>query len=232
MAAAPRPAPTGQASRMLTIGAVRKLLLGQFPDISISKIRYLESQGLLNPSRTRSGYRLFNEADIERLRSVLELQRDEYLPLRVIREELASPTGSERRRRNLTLREAEPEIDLPELCRRAQLTPELAGELEEQGLLHPRVEDGERVYSESDAEIAHVCARIAAHGIDARHLRAFRHASDRVSGLVEQITAPALHSRNSERRRAALADIETLLVQAEELLRLLVWRDIHDLVTG
>ena len=132
MAAAPRPAPIGQVSRMLTIGSARKLLLAEFPDISISKIRYLESQGLLTPSRTRSGYRLFNEADIERLRRVLELQRDEYLPLRVIREELAFPTGSERRRRSLTLRDADPEIDLSELCRRAQLTAELAGELEEQ----------------------------------------------------------------------------------------------------
>jgi DNA-binding transcriptional MerR regulator len=232
MAAAPHSAPAGQASRMHTIGAVRKLLQGEFPDISISKIRYLESQGLLTPSRTRSGYRLFNEADIERLRGVLELQRDEFLPLRVIREELASPTGSERRRRSLTLREPEPVLALSELCRRSQLTPELVDELEEQGLLHPRVEAGERVYTESDAGIAHVCARIAAHGVDARHLRAFRHASDRVSGLVEQITAPALHSRNSERRRAALADTETLLAQAEELVRLLVWRDIHDLVAG
>jgi DNA-binding transcriptional MerR regulator len=216
---------------MLTIGSARRLLLVEFPGISISKIRYLENQGLLTPSRTRSGYRLFNEADLERLRTILQLQRDEYLPLRVIREELASPTGGERRRRGLTLRRDESELDLSELCRRAQLSAELVHELEEHGLLRPRVEAGEHRYAESEADIAHVCSRIAAHGIDARHLRALRHAADRIGGLLEQITAPALRSRNSERRHAALGDLETLLAQAEELVHLLVWRDLHELVS-
>ena len=216
---------------MLTIGAVRKLLQEEFPDISISKIRYLESRGLLAPSRTRSGYRLFDEADLERLRRVLSLQRDEFLPLRVIREELVSPSGGERRRRSLGVRSSEPELDLLELCRRAQISPELVAELEEQGLLRPRLEGGEPSYTESDAEIAQVCAGMVAHGIDARHLRAFRHASDRISGLLGQIIAPALRSRNSERRRAALADTEALLAQAEELVRLIVWRDLHEQVS-
>lgn len=231
MPATPGSAPAGKASRMLTIGAVRNLLAADFPEISISKIRYLESQGLLRPSRTRSGYRLFAEADVERLHRILELQRDEFLPLRVIREELASSRTSERRRRSLARSDREAEIDLSELCRRSQLTEGLVRELEEQGLLRPTLVAGERFYGESESEIAHVCARIVAHGVEARHLRSIKHASERVSGLVEQITAPALHAHNPERRRAALADIEALTAQMEALARLLVWRDLHDLVT-
>src|SRR3712207_8489037 len=94
--------------RPLTIGAVRSRLADEFPDISISKIRYLEDQGLLTPRRTQGGYRLFGEDDVERLRTILRLQRDEFLPLRVIRQALASPGASqERRRRPLGLVDAE-----------------------------------------------------------------------------------------------------------------------------
>lgn len=231
MSATRRSAPNETRARLLTIGAVRGKLLADFPDISISKIRYLENQGLIAPSRTPAGYRLYTEADVERLRSILRLQREEYLPLRVIREEISSPTGGERRRRSLVSRGEGSEVDLAELCQRAQLTPELARALEECGLLAPRLEGGERRYSEIDIEIAHVCARVAAHGIDARHLRVFRLASDRIGGLLEQISAPALRSRNSERRRAALAELETLVAQAQELASLLIWRDMKGLVS-
>src|SRR6266545_1836376 len=99
-------------SRPLTIGAVCRRLQAEFPDISISKIRYLEDQGLLQPKRTRGGYRLFSEEDVERLETILRLQRDEFLPLRVIRQELASPAGKERRRRRAGLSAPEQEIDL------------------------------------------------------------------------------------------------------------------------
>src|SRR5215218_1162705 len=106
-------------SRPLTIGAVCRHLKPDFPDISISKIRYLEDQGLLNPKRTQGGYRLFSEDDVERLQTILRLQRDEFLPLRVIRQELAQPTQRDRRRRPAGLGESEEEIDLGELCERA-----------------------------------------------------------------------------------------------------------------
>ena len=90
---------TAERSRLLTIGAVCSRLQAEFPDISISKIRYLEDQGLLAPRRTQSGYRLFSEDDVERLETILRLQRDEFLPLRVIRQELASPSGAGKERR-------------------------------------------------------------------------------------------------------------------------------------
>src|SRR5438132_13090158 len=111
---------TASKRRLLTIGTVCGMLKQEFPDISISKIRYLEDQGLLAPRRTQGGYRLFGEDDVERLETILRLQRDEFLPLRVIREELAAGAGRERKRkRSAGVPEAEQELDLEELCERA-----------------------------------------------------------------------------------------------------------------
>ena len=128
--------------KALTIGAVCKVLGQEFDDISISKIRYLEDQGLLTPKRTRGGYRLFSEDDVERLETILRLQRDEFLPLRVIRQELASGAGTRKRSRPAGLGDREPELDLGELCARASIDQSLARALEEYGLLTPRLEGG------------------------------------------------------------------------------------------
>jgi DNA-binding transcriptional MerR regulator len=219
---------TSPAPGLHTIGAVCERLRDDFPDISISKIRYLEDQGLLQPSRTRGGYRLFAEADVERLITILRLQRDEFLPLRVIREELRAPTADRAKRRAAGLRGHEEEIDMQELCDRAGISSEFARQLEDFSLLAPRVEGGDRLYSESDADIALACAKIARHGIDARHLRAFRTAAGRQSALLEQVVAPALRSRNLERRAAALEDLEGLAVVAQELAQLLLMRDLRE----
>src|SRR6188508_1736265 len=122
-------------ARLLTIGTVCRMLKDEFPDISISKIRYLEDQGLLAPRRTQGGYRLFGEEDVERLETILRLQRDEFLPLRVIRQELASPTTKERRRRRKAgLAEPEVLLDAETLAERADVRPEQVRELEEFGL--------------------------------------------------------------------------------------------------
>lgn len=219
---------TSPTERLHTIGAVCERLRDEFPDISISKIRYLEDQGLLQPSRTRGGYRLFSETDVERLVMILRLQRDEFLPLRVIKEELRAPTADRVKRRAAGLRGQEEEIDMAELCERAGISAEFARQLEDFSLLAPRVEAGDRLYRESEADIALACARIARHGIDARHLRAFRTAAGRQSALLEQIVAPALRSRNAERRSAALEDLETLAGVAQELAQLLLTRDLKE----
>jgi DNA-binding transcriptional MerR regulator len=216
--------------RLHTIGAVCARLQPEFPDISISKIRYLEDQGLLTPKRTRGGYRLFSEEDVERLETILRLQRDEFLPLRVIRQELAAGGGAERkRRRAATLGEFESELDLQDLCERAGIDAALARALEEFGLLVPRVEGGERLYRESDAEIAAACGRLAQFGIDARHLRTFRNSAGREAGLLEQLVAPALRSRNPERRKSGLDDLQSLAEASQELSRLLFWRELRAL---
>jgi DNA-binding transcriptional MerR regulator len=221
------------ARRLLTIGTVCRRLKQEFPDISISKIRYLEDQGLLAPRRTQGGYRLFSEEDVERLQTILRLQRDEFLPLRVIRQELSSPSGKERKRkRAVGLADAEEELDLTELCERAGITPELARELEDFGLLAPRTDGGDKAYGETDAEIALACAKLSRFGIAPRHLRTFRTAADREASLVEQLVAPALRSRNPERRRAGLEDLQELAELAQELSTRLFWRDLRDLAAS
>ncbi|HZT54236.1 MAG TPA: MerR family transcriptional regulator [Gaiellaceae bacterium] len=204
-------------------------LKDEFPDVSISKIRYLEEQGLVSPRRTRGGYRLFSEADVDRLETVLRLQRDEFLPLRVIREELAAGARPGRRRRGV-VGAGEEELELEELCARAGITSERARELEDYGLLEPRAAGGRRVYPESDVEIAAACEALGRFGIGARNLRAFRIAADRESGLLEAVLGPALRSRNPERQRAALADLQRLAQSAQQLAELLLRRNVRRLV--
>ena len=215
--------------RLHTIGAVCARLQPEFPDISISKIRYLEDQGLLTPKRTRGGYRLFSEDDVERLETILRLQRDEFLPLRVIRQELASGAGAARKRRTAALGEHEEQLDLGELCERAGIDQALARALEEYGLLSPRLEGGERLYREGDADIAAACGRLAQFGIDARHLRTFKNSAGREASLLEQLVAPALRSRNPERRKAGLDDLQALAEASQELSQLLFWRELRQL---
>jgi DNA-binding transcriptional MerR regulator len=218
---------------MLRIGEVVNRLSDEFPDISISKIRFLEDEGLLNPQRTRGGYRLFSEEDLERLTTILRLQRDEFLPLRVIRDELSAPGVSERKRRRPSgLSERVREIDLDELCRRAGVTPDFARELESFGLLAASGSGGDKRYPETDADVAAVCAQLTRYGIDARHLRTFRTATDRESALLEQLVAPALRSRNAERRGAGLQDLQSLAELAQELTALLLWRDVRDVANA
>ncbi|HSO01807.1 MAG TPA: MerR family transcriptional regulator, partial [Gaiellaceae bacterium] len=213
----------------LTIGAVCDLLRADFPSISISKIRYLEDQKLVSPQRTPGGYRLYSPLEVERLRTILRLQRDEFLPLRVIRQELASGagTGERKRRRPAAFGEHEGELDLAELCERARIDAPLARALEEYGLLTPRVEGGQRLYRDGDADIAAACGRLAQFGIDARHLRTFRNSAGREAGLLEQLVAPALRSRNPDRRKAGLDDLQALAEASQELSQLLFWRELR-----
>ena len=220
--------PTTAQPRLHTIGAVCEQLREEFADISISKIRYLEDQGLLRPRRTRGGYRLFSEGDVERLETILRLQRDEFLPLRVIRDALEASGPGRSRKRAPALRDLGGEIDLAELCNRAGITADFARRLEEYDLVRPRIEAGERIYRESDVEIAAACGRLARHGLDARHLRAFRTAAGRQSALLEQLVATGLRSRDLERRRAALDDLETLAGVATELAQHLLVRDLRE----
>ena len=221
-----------ERERLLTIGTVCTRLQSEFPDISISKIRYLEDQGLLAPRRTQSGYRLFSEDDVARLETILRLQRDEFLPLRVIRQELASPSGAgkeRRRRRAVGLADPDDELDLGELCERAAITHELARELEEYGLLHSRRSGSDKLYPAGDVDVAVACEKLSRYGISARHLRTFRTAADREAGLLQQLVAPSLRSRNPERREAAVQQLQTLAELAQELSQLLFWRDLRHL---
>ena len=211
----------GRRARPLTIGSVCRHLKTEFPDISISKIRYLEDQGLVSPRRTQGGYRLFTEDDVDRLETILRLQRDEFLPLRVIREELDAPGQKERKRRH---------ADFDQLCSRSGASREFVRDLEDFGLLQPRIEDGEKLYPDRDVDVVAACLRLARYGVEPRNLRSFRSGADREAGLLEQIVAPALRSRNPERRQGGLEDLEALASLSQELSQLLFWRALRALV--
>jgi DNA-binding transcriptional MerR regulator len=215
--------------RLLRIGEVVRRLGEEFPDISISKIRYLEDEGLVTPSRTQGGYRLFSAEDVDRLEVILRLQRDEFLPLRVIRDELDAPGAKERkRRRPAALGATEEEIDLAELCSRAGINRELAKELDDFGLISARGTGADKRYPESDADVAATCAQLARYGVDPRHLRTFRTAAGRQAALIEQLVAASLRARGPERRAQGLSDLQQLAELASELSSLLFWRDLRD----
>jgi DNA-binding transcriptional MerR regulator len=217
--------------RPLTIGAVCNRLKDEFPDISISKIRYLEDQGLLAPRRTQGGYRLFTEDDVERLATILRLQRDEFLPLRVIRQELAA--GAPRARegtRSAGLRVPQDEVTLAELCERAGVDAAFVRELEEYGLVEPRTADGEKRFPERDVDVVAACARLARYGVAPRNLATFRRWADNEADLIERIVAPELRSANPEKRHAGLQNLETLAALSQELSNLLFWRALRGIV--
>jgi DNA-binding transcriptional MerR regulator len=224
------PGQRAERERPLRIGEVVRRLRPEFPDISISKIRYLEDEGLLLPRRTQGGYRLFTGADVERLETILRLQRDEFLPLRVIKDELDAPGAMERKRRRPTALGTEEEtVSLEELTERAGITFDHAKELEEFGLLAPAGSGGDKRYPESDIDVAATCAQLARYGVAPRNLRTVRTATGRQASLLEQLVAPALRSRNPERRAQALRDLQQLADLAGQLSSLLFWRDLREL---
>ncbi|MGH3023797.1 MAG: transcriptional regulator FtsR [Gaiellaceae bacterium] len=215
----------------LTIGAVCSRLKEEFPDISISKIRYLEDQGLLAPRRTQGGYRLFTEDDVERLATILRLQRDEFLPLRVIRQELAAGVPRSREGgRTAGLRVPQDEVPFGELCERAGVDGAFVRELEEYGLVEPRTADGEKRFPERDVDVVAACARLARYGVAPRNLATFRRWADNEADLIERIVAPELRSANPEKRHAGLQNLEALAALSQELSNLLFWRALRGMV--
>ena len=137
-----------------------------------------------------------------------------------------------KRRRPAGVGERVERVDLDELCRRAGISRELAKELEDYGLLAPSGTGGNRVYPESDVDVAAVCAQLQQYGVAPRHLRTFRRAIDRETSLLEQVVAPALRARNAERRAAGVRDLQTLGELAQELSALLLWRDLRDVANA
>ena len=217
--------------RPLTIGAVCSRLRDEFPDISISKIRYLEDQGLLAPRRTQGGDRLYSEEDVGRLETILRLQRDEFLPLRVIRQELAAGAPRQRQRaRSAGLQVPDDEVDLGTLCERAGVDAAFVRDLEEYGLVEPRAIDGDKRYPERDVDVAAACARLARYGVAPRNLATFRRWADNEADLLERIVAPELRSPNPEKRHAGLESLENLAALSQELSNLLFWRALRGIV--
>ncbi|MEA2282773.1 MAG: hypothetical protein QOK21_3380 [Solirubrobacteraceae bacterium] len=238
--------------KSLTIGAVCKALAQEFPDISISKIRYLEDQKLLAPRRTPGGYRLYSTTDVSRLRTILRLQRDEFLPLRVIRQELAAGRteddmpapaagnsgapaadsgrpGAALRRLTFSLQDRGALYSLDDVVEETGADARLVSELEDFGIVkgENRGAGGTKYYDETEREIIRAVTELSRYGVAGRNLRVFRTSAEREAALLQQILAPALRSRNPERRKEAIEALENLAAVASHLKHLLLVRDLR-----
>jgi DNA-binding transcriptional MerR regulator len=185
------------------IGEVLAQLRPEFPDISTSKIRFLEAKGLVEPARSRSGYRRFSGEDIDRLRYILTVQRDSYLPLQVIRERLVGGTKASAGSGTPGAGDGSgraPDMSRRQLLEAAGIGDEELTELEDYGLIR-RVG---RQYGPDALAIARTAAALRQYGVQARHLGAVRAAADREANLVEQVVAPQLRQRGPGAREAAV----------------------------
>jgi DNA-binding transcriptional MerR regulator len=221
--------------KALTIGAVAKILGREFEEISISKIRYLEDQKLLSPRRTPGGYRLYSQADVERLRTILRMQRDEFLPLRVIRQELAAGAREERggtaslRRATAVEAGKGSRLTIEELVDQTGVGPALIKELEDWRLVQPDNIEGTKLYDDTDREIVKACSELARFGVGGRNLKVLRTAADRESALLEAVVGPGLRSSNHNRRREAIENLESLAAACNNLTHMLLVRDLRKL---
>jgi DNA-binding transcriptional MerR regulator len=179
---------SSQAARShMSIGEVLALLQGEFPDVTVSKIRFLEGEGLIEPERSPSGFRKFTHLHVEQLRFILTEQRDNYLPLRVIKDKMAESFGRPR----VLQDKQEVRLSRAELLEAAGIDEETLDELEDYGLLAPVA----RRYDDEALNVARTVGSLSRFGLHARHLRAVKAAAERECGLVEQTVAPILKRR-------------------------------------
>lgn len=204
MGARPASLATARSSKLFTIGRVLDILELDFPELSPSKLRFLEDQGLVTPQRTDSGYRKFTEDDIDRLRIILELQRDQYLPLKVIRQYLDDldtgktpklPNSSEPK--SLRVKQGKKFTEL-ELIAETAISPALIADAREVGLISAEP------FSAADVAVARSVVQLQRFGIAPRHLRGLKAAADREIGIIEGVVAPILaKNETGSRSRAA-----------------------------
>ncbi|MEX1208688.1 MAG: MerR family transcriptional regulator [Acidimicrobiia bacterium] len=212
----------------LTIGDVADLLQGEFPSVTISKLRFLESEGLIHPPRTASGYRSYREVDVERVRYILRQQRDHFLPLRVIKGKLSAWERGEEPTMapsagpppETYFAASEIRLDRDELARSAGVPVGLVDELIEHGVLEMQSE-GPAEFTDEDLAVVQAAHRLITHGLEARHLRGIRLAANREVDLFRQLVGPLLrHASPASRRQAAevLADVAQAAREMQEAL--------------
>lgn len=251
-----------RASKHLSIGEVLSQVQTDFPDVTISKIRFLESRGLVEPQRAASGYRQFSDADIRRLRWILTMQRDHFLPLRVIKERLeadgdaaveaapsaappqaagaaprkvgaesvalapsAAPTHSSR------FRSSTPGVDdlSPEdFARLASLDATKVSELVKFGLIEPHDNGEGPRYTREALQVAKASAAFLAHGIEPRHLKAWRVAAEREAGMLEQIVRPLSHQGSKDAQQRACEVADTLIDMGNAIRESIIVRSLRD----
>ena len=227
--------PLSSSRDYLSIGEVLDSVRADFPDVSISKIRFLEAEGLLTPERTSSGYRKFFDKDVARLRFILSLQRDHFLPLRVIKDRLASGEVNGASAPDLPRVEAgspagppeESRLTHSELVEQAGLTEAQAQGLLEYGILGSKEGDG---YDSDDLAAARAARRLFDFGVEPRHLRLFRQWAEREAAFVQQIVGPGTKKRDPEAHNEAVASAETLTGLSQQLRAALIRSSLRELL--
>jgi DNA-binding transcriptional MerR regulator len=243
----------GHSAATLTIGDVLAHLKVEFPDLTISKIRFLEDQGLVQPERTPSGYRKFSTGDVSRLRYVLSQQRDHYLPLRVIKDQLDAidrglvppgtstdsprtshvavaaiednaPTGE-----HFRLAPAAMRLSREDLLNAAGLRGDQLSELEQFGLVAKKPGG---FYDDDALAVAKIVADLARFGLEGRHLRAFRTAAEREVGLFSQVVGPISGKRGSEAKARAEETVRELAAASVRLHAALVQIGLREVIGG
>jgi len=238
----------------MSIGEVLATLRSEFPDVTISKIRFLEAEGLVEPERTASGYRKFSRDDVARLRYVLSAQRDRYLPLKVIKEHLealdrgdpvpaaapapadvppapaapAPPAGEPGAPdRQPAGEDAGRPLTAAQFAQAAGLEPEQLADCVQFGLVVP---DADGRLAPADLPVARAAAGLARHGLEPRHLRVYRTGVEREAGLVEQLVAPVLRARSEEARVRATEKLRELAALSAQLHGALLDARLRDLL--
>jgi DNA-binding transcriptional MerR regulator len=229
-----------------SIGEVLVAVKTEFPDITISKIRFLESEGLIDPERTPSGYRKFYEKDVDRLKSILRMQRDEYLPLKVIKDRLfdiESAEGDEPGGDGLETAPPEPEDDLAEPPTGLQMSIEEMSsatgvdrerikELESFGLVCSHGPDAAKYYDGDDYIVLSIVKDLFRYGVEPRHLTMYKHFAEREASFFETIVMPQLRQRNPEARKAAATSLTDLARASRKLKQALLRTNLRRSLSG
>ena len=235
-----------------SIGEVLVSVKTEFPDITISKIRFLEAEGLIEPERTPSGYRKFYADDVDRLKSILRMQRDEYLPLKVIKERLlkqdvdtvdgepgedTGPAGEEDGERPAAAEEiAEAptglQMSIEEMSAASGVDRERIKELEGYGIVCSHGPDGSRYYDGDDYITLSIVKDFFRYGIEPRHLTMYKHFTDREASFFEALVAPTLRQKNPDARRAASQTLADLSVTSRKFKQALLRTSLRDQLRG
>jgi DNA-binding transcriptional MerR regulator len=222
---------------LLTIGQVVDQLKSEFPDLTITKVRYLEDRGLLAPSRTPGRYRKYSGVDLRRLRTILTLQRDQYLPLEVIRERVETPSavlgqqlpGSARLGTAPNLKREDSVYTQEEICENAGIDANFLRMLIEYRLIDRKGQQG-IVFSESDLETARICQLLVRFGVEPRNLRLIGSSVEREATLVEQVATPSLRSAHTDKREYGEKMVEDLGALLSQLMQLLLYKELRKLL--
>jgi DNA-binding transcriptional MerR regulator len=226
----------------MSIGEVLVTVKTEFPDVTISKIRFLEGEGLINPERTPSGYRKFREEDVDRLRLILKMQRDEYLPLKVIKDRLEH--GDEAPEDAPAVRAAHAPSDeaalppmglhmsMDELSAATGVDRERIRELEGFGIICSHGLNGDSYYDGDDFVVLTIVRDLFKYGIEPRHLSMYRHFAEREANFFEQIVLPMLRQRNPDARRAATESLTQMANLSRKLKQALLRVNLRQYLQG